>query len=308
MNIFSTLLNILGIGFLIFIHELGHFIFCKLFSISVSAFAIGIGPRIFSKKCGETEYSIGLIPISGYVAIGKNDNDEIKELREKNFFKSFFVIFGGVFFNILFTYASIIFICTTQLEQISNTALHKFAPSLILTNPNGEQTLLKEKTLWDRCQEKNSSIPAELLSASTITIEKETTNSIIKRIHLGFQITNNIIVANYWGLINTLKGKQLSCLSGPIGIFSEMKNALKNGFISFLVLLSFISINLALLNCVPIPIFDGGRFFFLIIEKILGREIPDSIQTGIFYFSIGIIAGLTILSTYNDIYRILSNW
>ena len=80
IDILVFLLILTGI---IVIHELGHFIFCKLFSIPVSAFAIGVGPKLLSRKMGETEYSIGIIPISGYVAIGNSDTDELKTLQKK---------------------------------------------------------------------------------------------------------------------------------------------------------------------------------------------------------------------------------
>ena len=76
-QIFSSLFHsilfipvgILGIGFLIGFHELGHFLFCKLFRVSTPSFSIGIGPRILKKKIGSTEFSLSAIPMGGYVEI-----------------------------------------------------------------------------------------------------------------------------------------------------------------------------------------------------------------------------------------------
>jgi len=61
--------GILGIGFLIGIHEFGHFLFCKLFKIRTPSFSIGFGPKIFEKQIGETLFKISAIPFGGYVEI-----------------------------------------------------------------------------------------------------------------------------------------------------------------------------------------------------------------------------------------------
>ena len=63
------IVGIAGIGFLIGFHELGHFVFCKLFRIRTPSFSIGMGPRIIKKKIGETEFALSLLPLGGYVEI-----------------------------------------------------------------------------------------------------------------------------------------------------------------------------------------------------------------------------------------------
>ena len=63
----NTIKIIFLLGFLIFIHELGHFLIAKLFKIKVNEFAIGFGPTIWSKKGKTTKYELKLFPIGGYV-------------------------------------------------------------------------------------------------------------------------------------------------------------------------------------------------------------------------------------------------
>ncbi len=63
---FSLLLAILGFGFLVFIHELGHFLVAKLFGVKVECFSIGMGPKICGFKKGDTLYQIGAIPMGGF--------------------------------------------------------------------------------------------------------------------------------------------------------------------------------------------------------------------------------------------------
>jgi regulator of sigma E protease len=64
--LFSLLLAILGFGFLVFIHELGHFLVAKLFGVKVECFSIGMGPKVFGFKKGDTLYQIGAIPMGGF--------------------------------------------------------------------------------------------------------------------------------------------------------------------------------------------------------------------------------------------------
>jgi regulator of sigma E protease len=68
-----TLIIILGI--LVFVHELGHFLMAKKWGIRVDEFALGFPPKILSKKVGETEYCLNLIPLGGYVKIYGEDGE-----------------------------------------------------------------------------------------------------------------------------------------------------------------------------------------------------------------------------------------
>jgi membrane-associated protease RseP (regulator of RpoE activity) len=69
LYILGILIVALGIGFSIGWHELGHLIPAKLFGVKVPKYMIGFGPTIFSKKIGETEYGLKLIPLGGYIAM-----------------------------------------------------------------------------------------------------------------------------------------------------------------------------------------------------------------------------------------------
>lgn len=79
----SLILSILGIGFIIFIHELGHFLFAKAFKIAVVEFSIGMGPVICSKVLGETKYSLRLLPLGGSCMMLGEENDETEGSERK---------------------------------------------------------------------------------------------------------------------------------------------------------------------------------------------------------------------------------
>lgn len=74
---------VLILGVIILVHEFGHFIFSKKFGVFVHEFAIGMGPKIFSRKKGETEYSIRAIPIGGFCSLAGEDGEETDEKGKK---------------------------------------------------------------------------------------------------------------------------------------------------------------------------------------------------------------------------------
>ena len=98
---------ILVLGITILIHEFGHFIFAKKAGVHCYEFSIGMGPRLFkwNRKNDETDYSIRLFPIGGYVAMAgestEMDPDVPKKnhLQHKTWWQRFSIMFAGVLFN-----------------------------------------------------------------------------------------------------------------------------------------------------------------------------------------------------------------
>ena len=78
MNTFTTIILaiIIVLGPLIFVHELGHFLFAKLFGVRVLKFSLGFGPKLIGKVVGETEYVISALPLGGYVKMFGENPDE----------------------------------------------------------------------------------------------------------------------------------------------------------------------------------------------------------------------------------------
>ncbi|MCW9054809.1 MAG: site-2 protease family protein [Candidatus Pacebacteria bacterium] len=95
---------------LILVHEFGHFIIAKRSGIRVDEFGIGFPPRLFGKKFGETLYSINLLPFGGFVRIYGENPEEVTETENGRAlvhapkYIQAAVLFGGVFFNIIFAW------------------------------------------------------------------------------------------------------------------------------------------------------------------------------------------------------------
>jgi len=110
-----SFVGIIGLSFLIGLHELGHFLFCKLFRVHTPSFSIGFGPHLISKKIGDTEFSLSAIPIGGYVEIagiaevGQGKQKEAHRYDKysfatKPYYQKLLIMSGGIIFNVLFTY------------------------------------------------------------------------------------------------------------------------------------------------------------------------------------------------------------
>ena len=85
---FSLLLAILGFGFLVFIHELGHFLVAKLFKVKVECFSIGMGPKVIGFKKGDTVYQIGAIPMGGFCQFKQDAlKDDLPEVLTRKKFE-----------------------------------------------------------------------------------------------------------------------------------------------------------------------------------------------------------------------------
>ena len=107
----SIFLVIAGISVLILVHELGHFLVAKFFGVGVEEFGIGFPPRIFSKKIGETKYSINWLPLGGFVRlsgeftssqdVNLTSCDDVKFFVNKKIWQRAIVMVAGVFMNFL---------------------------------------------------------------------------------------------------------------------------------------------------------------------------------------------------------------
>lgn len=176
----SIIIFIIVLALLILVHELGHFSFAKLFKMRVDEFGIGFPPRLWSRKKGETVYSVNAVPFGGFVKIFGEDSDGGQEdTNPRNFVnqskpKQAMVLFAGVFFNLLFAWALLSFgffyglPASESLKdygQVSNpklliTSVSKNSPAEIAGLKTGDEILFAE-TLGGSLQGVN--IPSEEL-------------------------------------------------------------------------------------------------------------------------------------------------
>ncbi len=98
----SLFLFILILGFLVFVHELGHFLAAKISKIPVKEFAIGFGPILFQKKIRETHYRLRALPLGGFVSLeGEQESESPMGFRNRSFGIKFFVLIAGIVMNFI---------------------------------------------------------------------------------------------------------------------------------------------------------------------------------------------------------------
>ncbi|HKL95555.1 MAG TPA: RIP metalloprotease RseP [Haploplasma sp.] len=93
-------------------------------------------------------------------------------------------------------------------------------------------------------------------------------------------------------------------LSGPIGIFSIVSGSIKNGFSSFIQLVAFLSINIGLLNLLPIPALDGGRLVFIGYEAVTRKKVNQKVENTLITITFVLLFALMIFVTFKDIIRL----
>jgi regulator of sigma E protease len=362
-QLFFILLGFFGMGFLIGFHELGHFLFAKLFKIRIPSFSLGFGPRIFSKKIGETEFCLSAIPFGGYVEIagaaevGQGDQKEAfatdkGSFANKPYYQKMCVMFGGIFFNLIFAYCTMIILFavgipkTPLMPATMISAVQKGSAAEKYDLLPGDRILsIKEENVENDIQKLQVLIASLPLKEATIIIDRNG-EKIAKTVVIGTKEIESAISTNFYNSIGTLgiefdfiptpshsfkdaisKGiatcnrwikntflgfsqlftrKGINNVGGPIMIINMTVKGAAAGYQIFLLLLAIISINLAVLNLIPLPILDGGQILFYSIEALIRRPIPHKIRE---YIHIATWIMFMILFAYlsmNDISRIIS--
>ncbi len=335
-NILFFAIGLLGMNFVIAFHELGHFLFCKLFSIDTPTFSIGMsGPILFSRKIGKTNFVVTAIPLGGYVEIagspevGQGEQKEALRTDEhafasKPYYQKLLVLFGGILFNMIFAYAAIIGILwfgapnspalypyntTTRIERVEEGS-PAFQASLQINDTitaidgiptNSFSALIeriqslpgKEALITISRDGKNIDLPITIGSQAAgceqvgmigVSFATESIQQIplTEAITKGISLTNQFVSRTVGAFFAMARGKNLKSLAGPIMIASLTFKAASAGLSIFIILLALISINLAVLNLLPLPILDGGQIFITTIEAIIRRNIPVRIKEYIF--------------------------
>ena len=128
---FYFLVTVLAISFLIFFHELGHFLAARTLGVKVNTFSIGFGEKIYTKNIGGTDYCLSAIPLGGYVQLkGQDDTDP----KAKNYdtdsynvlspIKRIYILFAGPFFNFILAFFIYILLGSIGVERLAPSVGH----------------------------------------------------------------------------------------------------------------------------------------------------------------------------------------
>lgn len=359
-NIPFLILAIIGIGFLIAFHELGHFLFCKLFKVSTPSFSIGFGPRIFQKKIGETTFALSAIPLGGYVEIagahelGQGEQkeafrDDQYSFSSKPYYQKMLIIAGGILFNLIFAYAAL-----SALFYIGSPCIGKWCanekPIVLSTakNSSGQKANLEKDDLIIKINDKpvetieqvnkitndniNKNINLTIIRKSKeeqvslavgskkISVKGEQAREvpvvgitwymppvgILKALSKGLESTITITKDIFKALGSLFYNKSTEGIGGPLMLISQVTKSAEMGMRIFLFILALISINLAVFNLLPFPIFDGGQALLFTIEAIKGSPVSLKTKENIHYVTWIAVIILVVFLTYKDILKLIS--
>ncbi|WP_069649572.1 RIP metalloprotease RseP [Caloranaerobacter ferrireducens] len=314
-------------------HEFGHFIVAKMVDIKVHEFSIGMGPRLASIKKGETEYSIRILPIGGYVRMEGEDevSNDLRSFNNKSILSRAAVLFAGAFMN--FVLAVLVFSIIAYVIGMPTTIIEKVTPSFpaeISGLKNGDKIVqINDKTIkkWEeivaeinkekdkeleivvlRGNEKKKFVVKPVLDKESgrfmIGIIPKAKKSIIYSVKVGIERTIFIISMMFKFFQMLFKGNiNTKDIVGPVGIIYMVGEAAKVGMLSVLSLTGLISVNLGFFNLLPIPALDGSRLMFLFIESIRKKPIEPEKEGFIHFIGFIFLMILMIIIVYKDIVR-----
>lgn len=296
-----------------------------------------------SKK-SETTYSLRLLPIGGFVSMANEEDKTLKIkkdqiLENKSFIKRFLVLIMGILFNFILT---IILLFLNGLifgspetkpvigEIVENSPSQKqgLKSGDVIVEVNNVNVLTWDDVLLEisvkEAQQKYTFVierDGNRLEKEVIP-EQEKVDGVIKN-SFGFGIGQskkygfiNAIKYSIDGFIgmfrsifvvlgNLITGKvAANNLSGPVGIYTIIDQIKDTGLENIIYLLAYLSVNVGVINLLPIPVFDGGRILLLIVEKITRRKYPklESILNVVGFI---LLILLMIFVTFNDILKIV---
>ncbi len=329
-------------GLLVLVHELGHFITAKLTGMRVDEFAIGFGPKIFSRKYGETEYSLRAVPLGGFNDIaGMDPSTNTAGKRgycERPIASRMIVILAGSTMNLLMPlilFFGIFFfsgVSTPSNEPVLGTVLEgKAAAEAGLQN--GDRIVAIDGTpidSWQAFVEKVQNVQQPLnveyqrdgqnfsttltpvydssAQKSLVGVMSAVTTvhpGFVESVQLAFEREYTVLKMMISGIADLFMRRDSSELAGPIGIVQMTGQFAQAGLVPLLNFTAFLSMNLGILNLFPIPALDGGHFVVLLIEAVRGKPMGEQALINIQKVGIALILLLMIIATKNDIVRVI---
>lgn len=317
---------------LIIPHEWGHMIVARLCGVKINEFSVGMGPLLFKKQKGDTQYSVRLLPLGGYCAMeGEEESvDSPTSYSSKSYPQKIAILLAGVTMNVIIALLAVtISLCISGVVTNTLGAVVAGSPAEAaglmegdtITAINGVKT-----DTWDSVVEGINSwkegatleVTYQRESGSgTVTVVPEyndESKSYMIGIQAGYTKDFGTILklapSTTWNLftaiIDSFKmlitgGVSKDDIAGPVGLVKIVDTAADYGVAPYLMLLALVSLNLALFNLLPIPGLDGGKIFFILLKIISGGRINDDMEYKATVAGMVLLLTFFILVTVNDV-------
>jgi regulator of sigma E protease len=353
----GVLAAIVVLGFLIVVHEFGHFIVAKRLGVGVLKFSVGFGPRLLSRTVNGTEYALSAIPLGGYVKMVGEDPESAEPVDPRISFshqavwRKIAIVTAGPLFNLLFAFVafSIVFAVYGQRvasdvaqvgsvmpgmpaaqaglqpedvitavdgqpiatwEELSSAIRQSGGRPIALTVQRGDQSLTLTVTPQSK---EDKTIYGEVIGqAYVIGIERGSAQVAVgplEAVAAGAEHTVFWIQTLLTSVVKIVQGRiPAQDIGGPLLITQAAAQQAKLGFEALLSFMAVISINLGILNLLPIPILDGGHLLFFLVEGVMRRPLDIRHREIMQQVGLVILIGLMAFAFYNDILRVIGGW
>ncbi len=332
----TIIISLLLFGLLIGIHEFGHLIAAKINKINVIEFSIGMGPKIFSFKKGETLYSLRLLPIGGFCNMEGEDEETGSEnaFSSKSPLRRISVLAAGAIMNLVLGFIALLIIslsnptCTTTYIEKVNIESPAYQQGLRAGDKVLKLDNKKVKTyndiLYFMTENKGETISVTVSRNGSIQnlnikpyyegnryyigitpeIHKNTPLKSLVSAFYNEVFISKLIIKSLWQM---LTGEiMLSEASGPVGVVKEIGTAAQAGFLNVIYILAIITINLGLFNLLPIPALDGGRIVFSLFELVTRKKVSVKTEAIIHTVGLALLMLVMVFVTFNDIVKLFA--
>lgn len=296
-----------------------------------------------SKKKG-TKYAIRLLPIGGFVSMENEDGlDDTVDKDDENAFcnksvpKRMLITIAGAVMNLLLGFILMVsvvllspkigstvvaefaedatsneWLCEgDEIIKIGNTRVHTWNEAAYeIMNQGHKEVDVTVKRDGEKLLLEDVRFPTFEESGTTfgtydfyVQAETKSIPNLLKHAFFRSTSTVKMVVDSLVGMLTGRFG--MEAVSGPVGVVTTIESAAKQGLISFLYIVSVLSINLGIINLIPFPALDGGRFVFLAIEGVRGKPINKNVESYINFAGLIILFAFMIIITFKDVIKLI---
>ena len=340
-KVLTVLFAILFFGFIIALHEFGHFSTAKLFGMRVNEYSIGMGPALLKKTKGETQYSLRLLPIGGFVALeGEDeDSDDPRAFGNQKAWKRFIVIAAGATLNIILGLV-LIGIMLGVTGSVPTTTVSDVSDELAaaengvhigdkIVSIDGVRVFSSRDLYYCLFRSEDDSYDIVLkrdgqkLSLTDVPVQYSAEQGycsfivgsekvgFLNSISGTFRETLSMSKMIFLSLVDMIRGHYgLKDMSGPIGTINivadtAIESVKTSDYGSIIFILAFITVNIGIVNLLPLPALDGGRLFFILIEMIVRKPVPKKFEAVVHAVGLVLLLALMALISFNDIVNLI---
>ncbi len=339
----SYILALIIFSAIVIFHELGHFLLAKWNGIEVIEFSLGMGPRLLSHVWGDTRYSLKLLPIGGSCQmVGEEEaSDSAGAFGNKSVWARIAVVAAGPVFNFILAWVLALIIVgsvgydNTMVDIIPDSAAAEagMEDGDQIISINGSRTwLYREVSLYSSLHQGQTATVVFERNGEKQTVVLTPKQSDTGAYLYGFSRTvqrekggaletvgYSCAEIRYWlkATVESLKmlidGQVgLEEMSGPVGIVSTIGDTYKESRVdgwyyvtmNMIMIAILLSVNLGVMNLLPIPALDGGRLVFLILEAIRGKAIPQEKESMVHFTGFVLLMGLMAVILFSDLHKL----